>query len=416
MNAPAGGHRPRATFWLFTRLAIQNLGRKPARTILLMLAVALGSGAVFASLTVAEGIRASIEVGFSRMGADLVVVPQDTLVNITSALLTVQPTDATFDESVLEQVSRLDGVARAAPQRVYSVPVMAGMPNHRVNLIAFDPWLDFSVVPWIVRHAEHPMRTGDLLAGARRAEKIGDELELCGATAQVYGQLGRTGVGPFDESLFTSFDTVAEIARRSGAQASLCLPGYAPRRLSAVLVRLDVGATAEQVRFAIGRIAGVKVVSATSIMTANRQSVTALLAGVAAFTGVMLGAMMILVGLLFSAIIAERAREVGVLKAIGARGSQVMRMLLAEAGLTTGLGGIGGIILGGGCLFAFQRSLVYHLESLQILFVWPDAATIGAFAAGCVIAAVALGVAGATMPAWTANRNDPYALVMGEGA
>jgi putative ABC transport system permease protein len=126
--------------------------------------------------------------------------------------------------------------------------------------------------------------------------------------------------------------------------------------------------------------------------------------------------MMILVGLLFSAIIAERAREVGVLKAIGARGSQVMRMLLAEAGLTTGLGGIGGIILGGGCLFAFQRSLVYHLESLQILFVWPDAATIAAFAAGCVIAAVALGVAGATMPAWTANRNDPYALVMGEGA
>src|SRR5947209_1894085 len=105
----------RRRFWLFARLAMQNLRRTPTRTTLLVLAVALGSGAVFASLTIAQGIRASVERGFSRMGADLVVVPQDTLVNITSALLTVQPTDSTFDASVMDQVARIAGVARAAP-------------------------------------------------------------------------------------------------------------------------------------------------------------------------------------------------------------------------------------------------------------------------------------------------------------
>jgi putative ABC transport system permease protein len=410
------GVRRRRSFWLFTRLAIQNLGRRPTRTSLLVLAVALGTGAVFASLTVAEGIRASVEVGFSRMGADLIVVPQETLVNITSALLTVQPTDATFDASVIDQISAIAGVARTEPQRVFSVPVMAGMPNHRVNLIAFDPARDFTVTPWVVVDSDRPIHTGDLLSGARRNEKIGDEPEFCGTSAAVTAQLGRTGVGPFDESLFTTFATIEQIAKHAGASVAVCLPHYVPGKLSAVLVRLKVGATVEQVRFAIARIAGVKVLSGASIMTSNRQSVTALFAGVAAFTALMLASLMILVSLLFSAIIAERQREIGLLKAVGARGWQVVRMLLAEAGFTTGLGGICGIALGGGCLFAFQRSLGYYLETLQILFIWPTARTIAIFALGCVAIASAVGVAGAIIPAFRASRRDPYLLIMSDGA
>lgn len=384
--------------------------------MLLVLAVALGSGAVFASFTVAEGIRASVEVGFSRMGADLIVVPEDTLVNITSALLTVQPTDSTFDAHVMDQVAQIAGVARVAPQRIYRVPVMAGMPNHRVNLIAFDPARDFSVLPWLNAKASSAMRTGDLLSGGRRPEKIGEELEFCGTPTSVYGQLGRTGVGPFDDSLFTTFDTIAEIANHGGTSSPICLPGYEPGKLSAVLVRLVVGATVEQVRFAIARVAGVKVVAGASIITSNRQSVTALFAGVAAFTALMLASLMILVSLLFSAIIAERRREVGLLKAVGARGSQVVRMLLVEAGFATGLGGLCGIALGGGCLFAFQRSLGYYLETLQILFIWPSPRSIALFALGCVMLASAVGVTGAMIPAWRASRRDPYALIMGDGA
>jgi putative ABC transport system permease protein len=194
----------------------------------------------------------------------------------------------------------------------------------------------------------------------------------------------------------------------------MCLPGYRAGALSALLVRLKIGATVEQVRFGIARIPGIKVVSGASIMTSNRQSVTALFAGVVAFTALMLASLMILVGLLFSAIIAERRREVGLLKAVGARGSQVVRMLLAEVGFITGLGGLCGIVLGGGCLFAFQRSLGYYLETLRILFIWPSAQAIATVAIGCAILACAVGVAGAVVLAWRASRREPYALIMGD--
>jgi putative ABC transport system permease protein len=76
--------------WLLIRLAAQNLGRRPLRVILLGLAVMLGVGIAFASFVAGWGLRDGIATSFSRMGADLVVVPRPTLVNITASLLTVQ--------------------------------------------------------------------------------------------------------------------------------------------------------------------------------------------------------------------------------------------------------------------------------------------------------------------------------------
>ena len=54
-----------------------------------MLCVGIGFASFVAGWALQEGIATS----FSRMGADLIVVPRATLVNITSSLLTVQPTD-----------------------------------------------------------------------------------------------------------------------------------------------------------------------------------------------------------------------------------------------------------------------------------------------------------------------------------
>ncbi len=142
---------------------------------------------------------------------------------------------------------------------------------------------------------------------------------------------------------------------------------------------------------------------------------TALLAGVAAFTILMLAGSLIMVSLLFSAIIAERRREVGLLRAIGSRRGHVVRMLLAEAGFTTGLGGLCGIALGAGLLLIFQRSLGYLLQTMRIEFLWPPAASIVAFAVICACLAALVGILGAFAPAWKASREDPYVLIQGEG-
>src|SRR5437667_398160 len=121
--------------WLLVRVAAQNVGRRRLRAILLGLAVTLGAGVGFASFVAGWALRAGIATSFSRMGADLVVVPRGTLVNITSSLLTVQPTDETLDAGMATTLRAIAGVARVAPQRI----VASLVDGRAVNLVAFGP-------------------------------------------------------------------------------------------------------------------------------------------------------------------------------------------------------------------------------------------------------------------------------------
>jgi len=411
------GRRPGATLFLFTRLALQNVLRKPARTLMLVLAVTLSTGGVFASYTVASGIKNSMDRSFSRMGADLIVVPSKAMVNITSALLTVQPTEELMDAKLVSQIEQMEGIAQAAPQTYLQVPIMSGMPECKANLIAFDAKKDFTILPWMVAHAPRAMVSGDILAGSRRGESIGDEIAPANQPVNVYGKLGRSGVGPLDDSFFTTFETVDMLRGKvkGDSAGSQSLAGFDRSKVSAILVKLKFGATPEQARFAIAKLPGVKVVTGATIVTSTRQATAALLGGMLGFTAMMLVALLIMVSLLFSGIISERRREVGLLRAIGSRHVDVMRMLLAEAVFTTTIGGFTGIIFGAGLLLVFQRSLVYYLETLHIDFSWPEPVIILIVAVVCAVSSALVGLAGALLPAWKASLEEPYLLIQGEG-
>jgi putative ABC transport system permease protein len=86
-------HAMHEVLFLLASLALQNLGRRKARTLLLLMAVAICSGAVFTGAVLMQSIESSMSVGFTRLGADMLVVPAGTLTNITAALLTAEPTD-----------------------------------------------------------------------------------------------------------------------------------------------------------------------------------------------------------------------------------------------------------------------------------------------------------------------------------
>ncbi len=407
------GHRAMANK-VFARMAFQNLLRRPTRTSMLVLAVALGTAAIFASFLVGKGIEASTEQSFARMGADLIVVPAKAMVNITSALLTVQPTEDGLDLKQVDEIARTSGVAQVAPQTIYRVPVMAGMPGCKTNLIAFDPARDFTVMNWLSERAPGAMKPGELIAGSRRMESVGQEIQPCLKPANIYGKLGRSGVGPFDESLFAPYETVESIVKEATGDNAPS-PKFDKSRVSAVLIRLSFGAIPEQVRFALSKVPGIKVITGPSLVTSTRQTITALLGGLLGFAAMMILGSMILVSLLFSAIIEERRREIGVLQAIGAHRGNIVWMMLTEAGLTTGIGGVLGLILGGALMLGFQHSLVYLLRSLHVDFIWPSLAEMSLVAVGCLGVAFLMGALGAVLPAWRATAREPYVLINGEG-
>jgi putative ABC transport system permease protein len=399
---------------LFTRLASQNIIRRPARTAMLVVAVALVLSAIFASLIIGRGIQASIERSFSQMGADLIVVPTKTMVNITSALLTVQPTDEIMSTNIVDQIAKFDGVEKVSRQSFYRIPMMAHMPEHKGNLIVFDSADDFTILPWLKEHLNRPMAVGDLLSGARRDDALGEEMEPCATPAVIYGKLGRSGVGPLDDSLFTTYDTAAKFAQGK-IDGKSAIPTFERNNCSVILVRLKFGVAPELVRFAISQIEGVKVISGATIVTSTRQTTSALLSGMLAFSGLMLASALILIGLLFSAIVSERRREIGLLAAIGARRESIVSMLLAEACFTTGAGGLLGIALGAILLMIFQRSLVYYLATLHVEFIWCTPGEMAIYAVICTVLAVLGGLLGALVPALKASASEPYSLIQNEG-
>jgi len=402
--------------YLLASLALQNLGRRKARTLLLLAAVAICSGAVFTGAVLMRSIESSMSVGFTRLGADMLVVPAGTLTNITAALLTAEPTDLTLDERVLKGLEALKGVQRAAPQLVFRTDASGYKGRGEVvDLIAFDPARDITVQPWLEQHLDRPIRKGDVIIGGRREEALGSELLIFGWPLTVYGKLGKTAVGTHERGLFIIFATLADM-RATMQQICGSKGPLEPDKVSGVLLAPAPGAKTQQVRFAVlANFPGVKVVSGESMLTSIRQGLTSLLGGVLALMAIMFASTGLMVSVLFSAIITERRRELGLLRAIGARRNQIVGMLLMEAGLATAAGGLAGCVLGLLLMRVYERSLVYHLDNMGIPFLWLSIGTTGLIALACIALTSLIGAAGAFYPAWRASRLEPYALIRSEG-
>jgi putative ABC transport system permease protein len=419
-----------APHWLLIRMAAQNIARRRLRAILLALAVMVGVGVGFASFVAGWALRAGMTTAFSRMGADLVVVPRSTLVNITASLLTVQPTDETLAADLGTSLADIAGVTSVAPQRI--VPVLVdGQPS---TVIAFDPAQDFTVLSWLADHQSGTISTSDLIVGGRLPGRPGQVLSLCGKPLGIYGRLGKTGVGPFDDSYFLTFDALAELVtfcRGSGAKAgdqptspggsggagvehagaNACPTDLQPDRVSAFLLQLSPGAKTEEVKFVLARLPDVKIVEANNVLTSSRQALSSLLVGIAVFAAFQLTALLIPVSLLFSAIVQERYREVGLLRAMGARPNQVMTIILGEAAIITGLAGLAGLVFGTALLLIFARSLGFYFGLLGVPFSWPSVAVLGLAAVVALAVSALLGLIGAFVPAWRVRRMAPHALI-----
>lgn len=423
--------RSRARF-LLLRLASQNVGRRLLRSVFLGLAVMIAVGVGFSGAILGWSLRDGILTSFSRMGADLVIVPQGTLVNLTSTLLTVQPTALELDASLGEKLRHVPGVARVAPQRL----VEAGVEGRAIRLIAYDPKADFTVEPWLPQGQRLSLEPTGLLVGDRVTQKPGETISICGKTLTILGRLGHTGVGPVDESFFLTFaglDLLIDAARqmRPASPASAaegehahrhhhtvaeCLPDLAPEKVSAYLLQLAPGASLEQARFAIGQIPQIKVVSGNPIFTAARQSLGSLVWGVAIFAGLLFVSLLFVVSLLFSAIVQERYREIGMLRAMGARPRQIVILTLLEALIITGMGGVAGVVFGLSLIFLAARSLGFYFASLGVPFEGPPDSFVIAAGAASLCFGLALGLVGALLASRRAMRLEPARMIQMESA
>ena len=173
--------------------------------------------------------------------------------------------------------------------------------------------------------------------------------------------------------------------------------------LSSIAVKADsletVDIVVEAIREELGE--GVSVISSTFIRNTIGNIIgiiSAVLGGVAAISLIVAG-----VGIINTMTISvfERTREIGIMKAIGAKSRDVLLMFLSESLMMGGLGGISGVLLG-----AVLGQVVSSIAQFSIGVTLTSAPTLGN---GVLVVAFSLitGAISGLYPAWRGSHLSP---------
>ncbi len=392
------------------KLAFKNLKRKRFRTITLILAIAIATASLFSSIIILRSVEQGLESAVARLGADLVVVPEGYEKKAGNVLLGGEPSTFYMDSSVLEEIRKVPGVAKASPQIfLQTSSYLICCEVMETLFIAYDPETDFTVTPWIESKLPYVPEEYVITGGGIPVYE-NFSMYIYGHWYVVYARLHKTGLRYFDSTIFIPMNlayTLAQESQRNPRVANLTLK---LGKISAVLVQVsgDANQVARQIE---ERVPGVSVVMSSSMSANAKAQAIALFSSLIAISALLWVANMLMISATFATIAGERRREFGLLRAIGAKRGDIMRLMLYEASLLAAIGAALGLTVGTYIFFTFREEVTKSFEKLLIPFFWPSADAILATALAAFAAAVVMAFLGALYPALSAAREEPYAAI-----
>jgi len=234
-------------------------------------------------------------------------------------------------------------------------------------------------------------------------------IQIYGYPLRLIRTLEETG-GDADQSLFVSFDTAQAIMEEVQRQPK---PAFeiAPESISSAMVKVGMGDNAHEVAVRmLEQVPGVVPIESTGFFQAQRAQVVGLLRTVLALAALTWFLAILFMGMVFSLAANERRREIGMLRALGATNTVVLRSLLLEGVTLAVTGGAVGIALAILLAGIFGEQIA-QATSIQISL--PAPLVLAALAAAGLLLTVASVVLAAWLPASRLSKEEP-ALAMRE--
>ncbi|MEV8516583.1 FtsX-like permease family protein [Dactylosporangium sp. NPDC051484] len=321
-----------------------------------------------------------------------------------------------FPDSTVDRVAKIDGVAKATGE----VFLNGAMPVGRNNKIVINQSGQQFGANWVgenqlVKLAEGRAPSGDdevvINKGLSKSAnyKLGDSMDVITrdqqrGTYKIVGLMQYTGGRDSMAGESTIFFTTAK------AQASML---GAENAFNAIDVRAAPGVSDEQLRDTIKAQLGDGFVVQTG-KDLSEESSQAIKSVLKYFNYVLLGfgAVALLVGVFlilntFSIIVAQRTKELALLRAMGAARGQVLRSVLLEAVIIGVVGSVFGFLVGLGLGAAGAFLFVGLADGAQVASLgFPVSAIVASFVIGIGVTMVA-----ALMPAIKASRVAPIAAM-----
>jgi putative ABC transport system permease protein len=389
--------------------AFKNIRRKPLRTGILMFAIALLASALVFSLSFVQRVNGSITKSSERLGADLLIVPTNARGAAEEILLENRIKTFYMKRSILDRVRALPGVDKATEQ-VYLVTVTGiccSVPESMV--IAFNQDTDFIIQPWLTEKIQRRLGKGEAVAGSESAFNIRLGLVemdsmLFGNVFKLIGSLEKTGTG-YDTAVFMGMENLPAIIG-SGKVKNL-----QPDDISVILVKVKPGVDPAAVAASVEdniieadamarKDIGKNIISTLKDIS-RIFTLMVVLASVLSF---------FLVWAIFTAIANERSKEVGIMRAIGAKESHILKLFFIEVLVIGITGSLIGIFAGMGMSAVFSKSFAIVKQLSTELSIGEQ----GVIAAISFLGGSVICVLGALAPIHRLKKMEPLMVIKAE--
>jgi len=395
-------------------LSFRNLKGYAGRTAALVIFAMLMAVAVFGGTMVIGGVKTGLKTVQNRLGADIMVTPEDagSEFDAQTVLLQMEPGYFYMERSKADEIAQISGIERVSPQ-LFMASAKAGCCSAKLQMIAFDPATDFTVQPWIAdSYKEGEMGLMDVFVGSNVTPNDDLIIRFYDNDCRVIGQFAPTG-STLDNCVYMTIDTVKVLIESSFVKGLNKYTEYDPDEVvSAVMVKVspdaDIETVAEEIR---QKVSGVSVSTSTNMVAGISESLDGISKTVSVFTVIFWLIGMLMTVLLFALMINERRREFASLSAMGASRKILSGIVTKEAMAVNLIGGIIGIVLSAVILFMF-RGLIG--QSLGVGFVLPSAGTVILLALAALVTVIFAGA----VSSWIAIRKVAgmdASLVLKEG-
>ncbi|MFP4524473.1 MAG: ABC transporter permease [Candidatus Woesearchaeota archaeon] len=390
----------------FFSISLKSIRQRRMRSWLTMIGIFIGIAAVVALVSLGQGLENAINEEFQELGTDKMFISP------AGSLFGAGGVDSLTEDDV-ELLGDVRGVDEAAGYMMSSAkvewdgelwfPFVWGVPSDDDQIRLLEEMF--------------PLEEGRLFEeGAKGVAIVGydyatdsafDEPLIIGDDVMVNGEKFEV-VGSFEEVGNRDDDRVVAIPME---QARDLLD--VPERLDSIIVRMDEGEDVEDVEerikkemrderdqdegeedFYVQTFMDV-IESFMSILNI----VTAVLVGIAAIS-LLIGGIGIM-NTMYTSVL-ERTKDIGIMKAIGAKNEDVLTLFLIESGLLGLAGGVVGVLLGMGLAWvaSFLARTVGGFEYLVAQFPWW-------LIVGALAFSVIVGILSGILPARQASRKNP---------
>ncbi len=392
------------------RVALRALARNKMRTILTMLGIIIGVGAVICTVAIGEGASQQVQQQIQSLGTNMIMLFAGS-VNTSGVRMGSEATKTLTPDDAYAILAHVPNVVAVSPIAFSSVQVVYGNQNWATRAYGASPEYT-QIRNWpVVEGSSFSQRDVDVAADVcvigntivtnlfgEGANPVGKTIRIQNLPFRVLGVLETKGQSPTgedqDDVIIMPYTTVQK--KISGISWVQLIMISASSQQAIPQVENGITALLRQrhhLRPDEGDDFIIRSPNEFAQAAAASSLVMTILLGAIASISLLVGGIGIMNIMLVS--VTERTREIGVRMAVGATEEDVQRQFLSEAVVLSSLGGIVGILLG-----VIGSAIISRILGWST-FVSPSSVVIAAmFSAG-------VGIFFGYYPARKAARLDP---------